>query len=588
VLEKIRTILGEILDEKKSRGEYTFRIPNKKVLDIVTRLNKDPALQFNILANETAVHWPEKEKPLEMVYNLLSTIFGHRINLKVDLAKDEEVESLAPLFKAALFNEREVYDLYGIKFRNHPDLRRILLPSDWLGHPLLKDYPIQGPPEAFDWEVHACEKPMQAMHDVYAEPKWAIQQADTKLAAPSGEGEHPLGPRAEIVRDVREGTRRNIELNLGPQHPSTHGVLRILVELEGEVITKMDSDIGYLHRGIEKLMEHKGWLSGIAFTDRLDYIGGMLNNLGHVLSIEKLLGIVPNRRIQYMRVLVCEMNRIASHLLWLATHALDIGAMSVFLYCFRERELILDFFEEICGARLTTSYFRIGGLTKPLTPKSMDMIADFLKIFPDRYKEYDTLLTRNRIWMGRTKGIGYLSKEDALSYATTGPILRGSGIAWDLRKSDPYEIYDELDFDIAVQEEGDIYARYLVRMQEMLESHKMVGQCLEFLKQHPEEEKVSKGTYDKKTGYEVQEKAYGVARMVKPPAGDAYRPIESTKGELGYYMVSTGVDMPYKVKIRSPSFINLGAMPAVLHRGMVADIVAAIGSFDVVLGEIDR
>jgi NADH-quinone oxidoreductase subunit D len=384
-----------------------------------------------------------------------------------------------------------------------------------------------------------------------------------------------------------------LTLNMGPQHPSTHGVLRLVLELDGETVVRCVPHIGYLHTGMEKSMENEPYQQVITITDRMDYLSGMNNNLAYVLAVEKLLGIEVPPRGQAIRVLVCELQRIASHLLWLGTHALDIGAMTVFLYCFREREMVLNFFEEICGARLTPSYIRIGGLAMDLPDSVEPKLARFLGIFPHRVDEYWTLLDENPIWRDRTVGVGTVSARDLMRFGVTGPALRGSGVPYDIRKVRPYCGYENYTFDVAVEQNGDVFDRYRVRMKEFRESIRIIEQVMETL---PD------GDYcadDPKIVLPPKERVFSdmeavihhfilVTRGFPVPPGEQYASIESPKGELGYYVVADGSEKPYRVRVRPPSFYNLQALPFIVEGRMVADVVAVIGSLDIVLGEIDR
>ncbi len=388
-------------------------------------------------------------------------------------------------------------------------------------------------------------------------------------------------------------------VNMGPQHPATHGVLRLFLELDGETIVRCDPRIGYLHRGVEKLSEHRTYSQAMVLTDRLDYIASAANNVGYCLAVEKLMGLEVPRRAQIIRVIVCEMARIASHLLWLATHALDIGAMTVFLYCFRDREWLLDIFEEICGARLTVSYPRIGGVRLDFNQKIIDELYRFTEEFPRRIPEYETLIDVNRIWLKRTKGVGVVSAEEAVNLGLTGPSLRGSGVRYDLRRSRPYLIYDELDFEVAVEFEGDVYARYRVRMKEMREANKIIRQCLDKLAECEGEPVIAEEAPDLLMPFAKRKRpepaphpkrGYLVKGVEVPivPEGEVYFAIEAPKGELGYYIVSDGTGHPWRVRIRAPSFVHISALPALSEGQMVADIIAVIGSVDIVLGECDR
>ncbi len=413
---------------------------------------------------------------------------------------------------------------------------------------------------------------------------------------------------------------RNYTLNFGPQHPSAHGVLRLVLELDGEVVQRADPHIGLLHRATEKLAESKPYNHSIGYMDRLDYMSQMCNEHGYVLAIEKLLGVQPPIRAQYIRVMFDEMTRILNHLMWLAAQALDLGAMTVFLYCFREREYMADCYEAAAGARFHPTYYRPGGVYRDLPDQMpqyqpspyrsqkevdalnanrqgsmLDFIEDFANNFPARVDEYETLLTDNRIWKQRNVGIGVVSPERALQLGFVGPMLRGSGIAWDLRKKQPYEVYDQLDFDIPVGVNGDCYDRYLVRIEEMRESARIIRQCVEWLKVNPgpvmlEDYKIAPpGREEMKQDMEAlihHFKLFTEGYCV--PEGEAYAAIEGPKGEFGCYIISDGANKPYRLKIRPPAFIHLAAMNEMAKGHMLADVVAIIGTVDIVFGEIDR
>ena len=413
---------------------------------------------------------------------------------------------------------------------------------------------------------------------------------------------------------------RNYTMNFGPQHPAAHGVLRLVLELDGEVIQRADPHIGLLHRGTEKLAESKPYNQSIGYMDRLDYISMMCSEHGYVLAIEKLLAIEPPLRAQYIRVLFDEITRLLNHLFWLGAHALDVGAMTVFLYCFREREDLFDCYEAVSGARMHATYYRPGGVYRDL-PDSMpqyqpsklrdtneitrlnanregsllDFIWDFTERFPKHVDDYEMLLTDNRIWKQRTVGIGVISPERALQLGFTGPMLRGSGIEWDLRKKQPYEVYDRLDFDIPVGVNGDCYDRYLVRIEEMRQSNRIIRQCVEWLRRNPgpvmiDDRKVAPPPREKMKGdmeslihhFKLFTEGYCV------PAGETYAAVEHPKGEFGVYMISDGANKPYRVKIRTAGFAHLSAMDELTRGHMIADVVAVIGTLDIVFGEVDR
>ncbi len=390
-------------------------------------------------------------------------------------------------------------------------------------------------------------------------------------------------------------TNETMTINMGPQHPSTHGVLRLVLELDGEVVVKAVPHIGYLHRGVEKLAESRTYHQTLPLTDRLDYLAPMSNNLGYVLAVEKLLGItdaIPERA-KVVRVLLAELTRIKSHLIWLACHALDIGAMTVFLYCFRERERVMDMYEKISGARMTSNYFRVGGLSADLPEGIEKEMRDFANDMPGHVDTYEGLLTGNKIWQKRIIGVGVISAEDAADIGLTGPSLRGSGVDWDLRRDNPYSGYEDYDFNVPVLNDCDTWARYKVRLDEMRESCKIVHQALDKLKPGPILADVPKVCLPPKQ--DVVNSIEGlihhfkiVTEGFKPEPGEIYQGIEAPKGELGYYLVSDGSPRPYRMKIRPPSFLNLQALPQMVEGRMLADLVAVIGTLDIVLGDIDR
>jgi NADH dehydrogenase I D subunit len=392
-----------------------------------------------------------------------------------------------------------------------------------------------------------------------------------------------------------ESGERVMTLNMGPQHPSTHGVLRVLLKLDGETIVDCDPIIGYLHRGTEKIGEAHRYAQLVPWTDRTDYTAAPLNNLGYVLAVEKLCGVVAPERAQYWRVIMAELSRIAAHLVWLGTHALDIGALSMSLYCFREREIILDIFETLCGARLTTNMMEIGGFSRPIPDTLVEQVRNFVRIFPERQKEYVGILDANPIWLARTKGVGIISPEAAISYSLTGACLRGSGINYDVRKANPYLVYDELDFEVPIGQYGDTFDRYLVRMEEMRQALKIVSQCIERVADmdtplmefdSPYVIPPHKGVMT--TAEDMQRHFIWVIKGFNPPVGEVWQSIEHSKGELGYYLVSDGTSMPYRFRIRTPDFVNLQVLPHMAQGAMLADAVALIGTIDIVLGSVDR
>ncbi|HJT01804.1 MAG TPA: NADH dehydrogenase (quinone) subunit D [Terriglobales bacterium] len=392
---------------------------------------------------------------------------------------------------------------------------------------------------------------------------------------------------------LEPGQDRTMILNMGPQHPSTHGVLRLVLEIDGENVVRMMPDIGYLHTGIEKTCEAKFYQQVVPLTDRIDYLCPLTNNLCYVLAAEKLLGLDIPPRAQWIRVMLNELTRINSHLVWLGTHALDIGAMSVFLYCFREREDLLRIFEMVSGQRMMTSYFRVGGLALEPPLGFFERIKQFADRFPEKVDEYEGLLTSNPIWVERTKKVAYLAPDDAIALGATGPTLRASGVDWDLRRDMPYSSYDQFQFKVPVRTEGDVFSRYMVRVQELRESNQIVQQALAGLPEGPIKADAPKVVLPEREKMKTQMEALIyhfkiITEGFTVPAGEVYQAIESPRGEMGYYVVSDGTAKPYRVHMRSPSYVNLQALSKMCEGRLIADVVAAIGSIDIVLGEIDR
>jgi NADH-quinone oxidoreductase subunit D len=388
------------------------------------------------------------------------------------------------------------------------------------------------------------------------------------------------------------GPRRMV-LNMGPQHPSTHGVLRLVLDLDGENIVNSALDIGYLHTGIEKEFEVKTYQQAVTLTDRVDYLAPLSMNLGYCLAVEKLLGLEIPPRAQWMRVMLTELTRLNSHLVWLGTHALDIGAMSVFLYCFREREDILRIFEMFSGQRMMTSYFRIGGLALEPPRGWHERVKKFIDVFPSRIDEYEDLLTNNRIWIGRTRGVGVMALEDMLDLGVTGPMLRAAGLKTDARKDEPYSSYEKFDFEVPTRTESDVYARYQVRMEEMRQSVRIVRQAMDGMPEGPwkadDQHVVLPDREKMKTQMEALIYHFKiVTEGFRVPEGEVYQVIESPRGELGFYVVSDGGAKPYRVHMRTPSFGNLQAVPTMVQGTLIANVIAAIGSMDFVLGDTDR
>jgi len=426
------------------------------------------------------------------------------------------------------------------------------------------------------------------------------------VTAPTGSTTE-IPPEAEAGDEIRQET---MIINMGPQHPSTHGVLRLLLELDGEQVISCQPVIGYLHTGIEKNTEYRTWQQGVTYVTRADYLSPFFNELAYCLAVERLLGVEAPPRAQVLRVLFCELNRIASHLVWVATGGLELGAISMMLYGFRERELILDLFEAATGLRMNHAYVRIGGVLMDLPEGGEDMIRSLLDVLPGRFDEYESILAENPIWVERNTGVGRLSAEDCLAFGVTGPILRSAGVAVDLRKDEPYCGYETYEFDVPTRSEGDAYARFAVRIDEMRESLRIVEQCVERLREPgpvmiedpkvawPSRLSVGPDGIGNDPAYvrHIMEESMEalihhfkmVTQGVQVPAGEVYQTVESPRGELGMYVVSDGSTRPYRVKIRDPSFVNLQGVPAMVEGGLVADAIAAIASLDPVMGGVDR
>ena len=582
VLETLKAKLPDAVlsvEDHGPRAELSARVAADRILDVMALLHDDPGAAFDHITDICSADYPEDQERFEVIYHLLSLPHRTRIRIKARVTEDDPcLASVTGIWKGANFMEREVYDLMGIRFSGHPDLRRILMPEDYdEGYPLRKDFPTEG-------------KGWRSQFDF-------LPRLDEPAVATT-EGEIPEEQKRAFLAEGNvppSGSRRKEELllNMGPQHPSTHGVLRVVLELDGERIVKATPDLGYLHRGVEKLAEGLAYMQIIPHTDRLDYVCSMTNNYAYVRAVEKLLGIEIPERAEYIRTIVAEMQRIIGHLFWLGTQALDIGAMTVFFWTFREREVLLDLFEKLCGARLTLNYYRIGGVDSDFTSDLVVRLKTFLDSFPDHIREYDELLQSNRIWLSRTKNVAFISGEDAISFGLTGPVLRGSGIAYDVRKFEPYGAYDKVEWEVPVGKNGDTYDRYWVRMEEMRQSSRIIRQCLTQMPDGPivadvptvippPKQKVMRDMESLIHHFIIFTQGF------KPPKGETYCATEAPKGELGFFIISDGSPRPYRMKIRAPSFIHMGAFDHMARGYLISDIITIFGTYDIVMGECDR
>jgi NADH-quinone oxidoreductase subunit D/NADH-quinone oxidoreductase subunit C/D len=560
--------------EMDTRENYSGVIIKKENLLDFARVLRDE-IGFDYLASITAVdYYPEDL--IEVVYHAYKTIGGSGFCFKVRVPREASaVPTLSFLYPGANFQEREVWDLMGVNFEGHPDPRRILLWEGFEGHPLRKDWrePYYEDEVKFfksrwpEGRVIRAED-QNPFHDNVQFPAGFNPE---EWQAPGDEQLYELLRKAGASQDGDELKTDQMIVNLGPQHPSTHGVFRMAALIEGETIIDLKPVVGYLHRNHEKIGERNTFLQNMPFTDRLDYISSMSNNFGYAVAVEKLMGITPPERAEYLRVMMAELTRIASHIMSIGFLLNDLGAFfTPALYALKERELILDIFEAVSGSRMMCNYFRFGGVARDLPVGILEKIRQLVyERFPRTINELDTYLTHNEIVRVRTEGIGILTAEKAVAFSTTGPVLRASGVPYDIRRADPYSIYDRLEFDVAVRYHGDIYDRYLVRMDEMRQSLRILQQVVRDIPEGP----IMTG----KPMYQV-----------KVPAGESYGRVEAPKGELGYYIVSNGKPNPVRYHVRAPSFVNLTSLAEMCRNEKIADVVCVLGSVDIVLGEVDR
>jgi NADH-quinone oxidoreductase subunit C/D len=567
---------GTVQGISSFRDDLTVTLRPQDLLS-VTRFLRDEA-GFQHLADVTSrdlLHYPgysASTPRFETLVHLFAMDRGERLRLRVPAPGGDSpvVPSLTTLWPGANWMEREIYDLMGIRFEGHPDLRRILTPNNWPNHPLRKDIPRGGEtvPYSMTWDDEEFssfgKQILEAKSVDWAPPK----QADAN---------------------------RHMLINMGPQHPATHGVLRLLVELDGERVVAVYPDIGYLHSGFEKQAESIRYKDFAYYTDRMDYVSAMSNNLGYCLAVEKLMGVEIPPRAQAIRVIVTELQRIASHLVWLGTHAMDVSGTihSLLMYCLREREQILDIFELVAGARMTLSYIRPGGVFHDVPPSFKDRVQEVLDYFPKRFVEYERMLTDNAIWRQRLEGIGPLNVQQCLALGVTGPLLRAAGLKFDYRKVRPYSGYDQYEFDVPTSTLGDSFGRYLVRLEEMRQSLRIVDQALKSLPEGPVQSADRKMVLPPRQELDTSMEALIhhfklMTQGFTPPLGEVYECVEGPRGELGFYISSDGSGNPYRVHVRAPSFSNLQATDAMARGQLISDLVTIVGTVDIVLGDVDR
>ena len=576
VLDDLRLTFGDrTLTTQQTRDETsTIWVDKNLAHKVLGHLKRDVPKPYRTLYDLTAIdervrnsRADQPPSDFTVIYHLLSYERNQDIRLKVALNGDyPSLTTITDLWPAANWYEREIWDMFGITFDGHPHLERILMPRTWEGHPLRKEHPARAT------EMGPFRLP---------EDKQEAEQEALKF-------------RPEQWGLTRRGEDTDFMfLNLGPQHPGTHGVLRIVLQLDGEQIVDAIPDIGYHHRGAEKMGERQSWHTFIPYTDRVDYLGGVMNNLAYVLAVEKLAGIEVPDRVKMIRVMMSEFFRLASHLVWYGTFAQDLGALSPVFYMFTDRERIFDVVEAICGGRMHPNWFRIGGVSQDLPRGWERLVRDFVNYFPARLSEYDKMVMRNSIFKARTVGIGTQTLDDAIEWGVTGPNLRACGFEWDFRKKRPYSGYDQFEFDIPTADGGDCYGRALVRVEEMRQSLRIIEQCLNnmpagaYKSDHP----LTTPPIKERTMHDIETLIthfLSVSWGPVIPPGEALIGIEATKGNNGYYLISDGSTMPYRVRIRTPSFPHMQILPLLSRGLMIPDLMAILGSLDYVLADVDR
>ncbi|WP_221392666.1 NADH-quinone oxidoreductase subunit C/D [Dyadobacter sp. NIV53] len=576
--EELISVFGEsgLTQQQTVDGITTLWVKSEKLIEILTHLKSKITRPFTFLFDLCAIDERNKAKArsngsvppdFTIVYHLLSFERNSFIRLKVALKGEfPSIVSICSLWENANWYEREVYDMFGIDFKGHPHLRRILMPLTWNGHPLRKEHPARatemGPFRLWDEKQ---DKEQQALQ--FNPEDWGLKRQSDD---------------ADFMF-----------LNLGPQHPGTHGVLRIILQLDGEDIVDAVPDIGFHHRGAEKMGERQSWHTYIPYTDRVDYLGGVMNNLAYLLAVEKLAGITVPKRVEVIRVMLCELFRIASHLVWYGTFAQDLGQLSPVFYMFTDREKIFDIIEAICGARMHPNWFRIGGVAQDLPAGWDKLVRNFIDHFPKQLREYHRMVMQNSIFKARTVGIGIYTLEEAIEWGVTGPGLRACGFEWDFRKKQPYSGYENFEFDVPTAQNGDCYDRAVVRVEEMTQSLRIIEQCLENMPEGPykSDHPLATPPLKKNTMKDIETLIthfLNVSWGPVIPAGEAMSCIEATKGANSYYLTSDGNTSAYRVRIRTPSFPHMQMLPYISKGYTVADLLSILGSIDYVLADIDR
>jgi len=576
IFQELRTVFGDgIIGRQDTCDDIpTVWVSGDRVADVLTHLKTVVRPAYRMLYDLTCIdervrsgRAEQADHDFTVVYHLLSFDRNEDVRIKVPLSGEyPSIRSVVDIWPNANWYEREAWDMFGVKFDGHPFLKRILLPLYWKGHPLRKEHPAR-----------ATEM------GEFSLPEDQAQEQDELLR---------FRPEEWGLSDS-EGAQDYMFLNFGPNHPAAHGVFRVVAQMDGEEIVDAALDIGYHHRGAEKMGERQSWHTFIPYTDRVDYLGGVMNNLPYVLAVEKLAGIRVPDRAQTIRVMMAELFRIASHLVWYGTMAQDVGQMSPVFYMFTDRERVFGIVEAISGGRMHPSWFRIGGVAHDLPQEWDQLVGDFVKYFPKRLAEYDSLVMRNPLFKARTKGIGRYTLKEAIEWGVTGPGLRACGLEWDFRKKRPYSGYEQFDFEIPVASNGDSYDRSFVRVEEMRQSLRIIEQCLKNMPAGPykSDHPLTTPARKERTMHDIETLIthfLGVSWGPVIPPGEAFQGIEATKGNNGYYLISDGNTSPYRVRIRTPTFAHLQMVPLIIRGLAVADLVTILGSVDYVMADVDR